>query len=326
MHLKHEYAIARFVHALAKSMNEPVAAMEYARNRYGSADIATRMLTKAVASTGVLGDDPDFIAAGQAFVQLMKPRSLLAKIDDVSPFRRTPFNTRVLAQTTAPVAKWRREGQPIPVGAVDFDALARVQSLSLGAIVVMTNELLAGAGAGFEQAISAELVRAAAALEAESLLDPASAGEAGVEPASITNGINATDLSGAANTEEAVAALMDAYQGDLETAVLVTSPNVGIRLSMAEQPTGARGGVTFGVPHITSSAAPAGQITLLDPAAILLSDGGALVDLAAETTVEQEDGTRLSLWQNNLSAVRVLREVNWQRGSASAVAYGVIAE
>ncbi|WP_041709362.1 hypothetical protein [Advenella kashmirensis] len=56
---------------------------------------------------------------------------------------------------------------------------------------------------------------------------------------------------------------------------------------------------------------------LLDPSGIAISDDGVILDSSDQTTLELFDsngdpsGDYLSLWQNNLAAIKVVHYLNW---------------
>lgn len=312
--------LIRLLQAKAVAGGDPVNAVGYAKAQFGPGNAVVSLLEKEVMATGDLGSDPDFLAAGRGFVELIRSRSLIGKIAAASPFRRVPFETRTLRQTGTPVAAWTSEGERIPVTDSNFDS-TKLSHAKIAGIIPMTSELLKGAGANFESAMSRDLIRAVAELESLSFILPSNAGTPGESPASVTNGV--TPLAGAFTDPQAgLLALLEAFQGDLETAVLVAAPMLGIGLHRAGyEGAGAMGGDVLGIPLVTSSVVPEGFLALIDPAGILLADDGVLLDLSGQSTLTLEDDSVVSLWQMNLAAIKAVRLVNWLTARDGSVAY-----
>lgn len=308
----------RYVMAKAVGAGDPMLALGYAKAHFGPDNATVKLLQKDAMASGNLGDDPDFRAAGRAFVEIVKARSLIGKIQAAVGFRTVPFHTPTLTQQAAPIASWVSEGGPIQLASGSFERTKLVDR-KLAGIVVMTTELLKGAGATFESAVSRELVRGIAALEGSSFIDPANAGAAGVSPASITHGI--TPVAGTSNAAKDIAALLDAFQGDLETAVFITAPKAGVSLNAAGfLGAGALGGDIGGIPQVTSSTVQPGTVVLVDAAGVLLADDGVIMDTADQATLIDSDGKPLNLYMENLSAIKVVRHLNWEVARPGAVA------
>lgn len=315
--------LIRLLQAKAVAGGDPMNAVGYAKAQFGPSNVVVELLEKAVLGTGDLGSDPDFLAAGRGFMELVRSRSLIGKIAAASPFRKVPFETRTLKQTGSTVAAWTAEGQPIPVTTSSF-AATKLSHAKIAGIVPMTAELLKGAGANFESAMSRDLVRAVASLESSSFILPTNAGVPGESPASVTNGVVPIAASGA--TADAlktdVRALIKSFQGDLETAVLVASPAMGVRLHLAGyEGAGAMGGEVLGIPLTTCSSVPDGLLVLIDPSGILLADDGVLMDLSEQSTLTMEGDEVVSLWSENLAAIKATRIVNWLTSRDGSVAY-----
>ncbi|WP_054910475.1 phage major capsid protein [Pseudomonas sp. NBRC 111135] len=329
-----ELVLSQFTKALLASRGNRQTALAVSKNIYGHSNAVVRLLEKAVVTTGDLHADPDFRSAGRAFIELVQTRSLIGKINAISPFRAIPAETRVLAQTERPIAYWTAQGQPKMATHTAFQQ-KRLDSKKITGLLVLTNELLEGQGAAFESAVSNDLVNPIAALEGLSFLDPTSAGGA-ESPASITNGVAPVPSSGSdADAVRAdIRALFAAFDGSLETAVIAMHPETALELSMMQATLGessltVRGGELFGVPVVTSDSVPKDSsgalVALIDPAGILLSDEGVDILQSNLTTIQMDDGQGgtgyLSLWQNNLTAALAERFLNWESVRAGSVAW-----
>lgn len=303
---------------------EAVAAAEFGEN-----STAARLIRKELISSDSLHLDGDWRAAQRGFLELVRSRSLIGKIAAVSGFHKLPALVPTLRQTTPLMASWVAQGQPIATTAASFERITN-QPLKLGSILPVTQEVLRGAGPDFESALSAELVRAVASLEGLSFIDPANAGVDGETPASVlfgTTAIPATDDSAAD-----LKALIASFTGDLETAVFVMNPATAVSLAAGGfDGIGARGGELLGVPAVTSSAVPysaasGGLVALVDPRKILLSDQGVTLDKSDQALVQvgtdsSGDPQYLSLWQNNCSAIKIVRGLNWQAAQPGCATY-----
>ncbi|SPR99306.1 phage major capsid protein [Cupriavidus taiwanensis] len=318
-------AYIRYIKCLAATRGDPIHAKHLAAQQYGPSSDVVRLFEKAlVVTTADMPPDPDFASAGRQIIELVRKRSLIGKVADAFPFRKVPFNTHVMAQSSAPTASWTAEGQLIQTTSTAWER-EFLNRLKLDCLAPLTDESVKGQGADFESMISRDLVRAIAELEGSSFIDPANAGVANQKPASVTNGL--TPVTGTADPKIDVDNLIDGFAGDLETAVMVARPKDGIALQASGYiNAGARGGDVAGIPLVTSTAVPAGVVALVDPAGILLADGGVTLDMSDQTTIHfgpdsNDEYTVVSLFQENLVAVLAQRYLNWKTVRTGAVSY-----
>ena len=296
---------------------------------YGENSTAVRLLRKEFLSSDSLHLDGDWRAAQRGFLELVRSRSLIGKIAAVSGFYKLPALTPTLRQTAPLVASWVGQGQPIASTAGSFERIVN-EPLKLGAILPVTQEVLRGVGADFESALSADLVRAVAALEGTTFIDPLNSGITDESPQSVLFG--AVPIVSTDDPTADLKALIASFAGDLETAVFVLHPSTAVALAAADfEGIGARGGELLGVPAVTSSAVPydivtGGLVALIDPRKILLSDQGITFDKSDQALVQvgtdsSGDPQYLSLWQNNCSAIKIVRGLNWQVGQPGCATY-----
>lgn len=289
---------------------------------------AADLLRKSIFDSASFADDADFRAAQRGFMELVRARGLIGRIPG---WRRTSFHTPTLRATVAPAAEFVGQGSPIPVTELDLQPV-KLQPTKIATIAITTDEVARGASPGFDSALSADLVAAIAAAEAAALTDPSNTGVPGESPASLTAGL--TPIASTGNPAQDLAALVANFGGDLDRAVLITSPQVGFALhGLGFDGAGPRGGEVAGIPLFTSSGVPHGSngasMILIDPGMILLADEGADIDVASEASIQVSatpddpttDSTVLvSLWQRNLTGFLALRRVGWQAAPGS-VAY-----
>ena len=282
---------------------------EFAQAQWGPNSRVAAILQKGMLSTVNVANDPDLRAASNGFLSLVRSRSLIGKIAAVSGFAKVPFETPTLIQKTPLGAAWTGETRVIALATSSFDTTTLPRK-KIATIVPQTNELLKGAGADFESALSRDLVATVADLEGSAFIT-ASNVETEDNPAAVTAGI--TPTVGTTDPRADVKALLESFTGDIENAVIVTRPEAGLTLYNAGfLGSGVKGGDVAGVPHVTSKTVAAGTVALIDPSHIMLADDGVVLDLSDESMVIDENGKPLSLWQFNLTAVRAIRYLNWK--------------
>lgn len=291
---------------------------EFAQTQWGPQSRVAAMLTKSALSTLDLGSDADLRAASSGFLTLVRSRSLIGKIAAVSGFARLPFDTPVLTQKTPLAASWAGESGLIPVTTTTFER-TKLDQKKIASIVPVTNELLKGAGANFESSLNRDLVAAVAELEGKSFISVTNSGSAD-SPPSVTAGV--APVMGSADPKADIQKLLDTFTGDIENAVLVTRPDAGVKLYNAGYlGAGAKGGDVAGMSQVASGTVDVGTVVLIDPSRILLADDGVTLDMSDQTTVVDENGNQVSLWQRHLSAIRAVRYLNWEAlpGSVSVL-------
>lgn len=283
-----------------------------ARYAYGAGSVVPALLERSVLDQASISGDKEGRLALAGFLEMVRARSLIGKI---AGFRKVPSDTRILVQTGLAIPDWTIEGEAIPVTVPEFDS-QKLRPLSIGGIVPISQELMRAIGdANAEQAIGRDLARGVADLESLTLIDPNNAGEADKRPASLLYGVDPVESS--ADAVEDVERLISDFAGDLEAAVMVTDPRTAVRLRGAGfEGAGARGGDVAGIPLVTSSAVPADSdgslIALIDPSGTLLVDAGIEFAVSTETTLDVGDEVGVSLFQQDLAAIRVVRALNWR--------------
>lgn len=274
---------------------------------------ALSILKQLGTSTDNIGGDLGL--AYREILQLTQRRSLISKIDAAAPFRKLPFELPALEQSSGASVGFIGEGQAIPVSSLDFTA-RKLARRKLSGIVPVTREMASAMPA--ESALSRELIRAVA--DGESSVFFSTAAGSNDAPAGILAGVAAGAGSNSPATD--IAALVDAFSGDLDGAVILTSPRNGLKLAALYDGTGARGGELAGVGHVTHAEIPDDQIAIIDPGRIMLADDGLEIDYSTQATIaaldENGDPTAdVSLWQHNLSAYRLTRWLNWHAAAGS---------
>jgi hypothetical protein len=337
-----------FVKACIASAIGGADAGEYASHRWGQKTLPARIasqgglehfaLSRAAVSAGstVSGGWAELMVDAESamteFFSAIRESSLLGRLN----FRRVPLRVRLLGLSSGFIAAWTAEGQSKPISRASFseDSLA---PLKVSCATIVTRELLASADPASEELIRQDMVAAVAAAIDESLLNPANAGTAGLEPASLTNGVPSISSSGDGLAD--MRQLVDAFPGRLETAVLIGSPKTFLALHdpMVLPAIGAAGGNVLGIRAIPSSAA-GDTLTLLDPSGVALGIGDVVARSSDQATIEMDDTpaheattptpttSLVSLWQ--CGAVGLLTELsaNWVAARPCAATIAGIAQ
>lgn len=310
----------RFLKSLAVSRGDPLAAMAYAENQnWSDASTVKAAIDAATTSnTSSLAAQP-----GDDLLQLIRPRSIVGRL---TALRKVPFDTQAIKQTGGATSYWVGEGGHKPVSAPSFSRSDALPIRKIIGLSVITEELARSSAA--ERIVPQELARACAAGLDTAFVD----GQAGDDdrPASITYG--ATTVTSVGDALKDASAALDAFKGDLTTAVWIAHPRTAARAGLKHGTTnavnlGALGGNLAGVPVLTSEAVPlvsgAGPLILVDQQAVQLAGGvDANLRTSGNATVLMDDpeteGVKpVSLWQAN--SVGLLAEVfvNWHHAGPS---------
>jgi HK97 family phage major capsid protein len=328
----------KFLRCLAVARGDVLQAAAYGEGRH---DLPTsvQLALKAAVAAGSMGNTDysslsEVQALAREFMPLLRTRELIGRIAD---WRRVPQKVSLLRTAGAPEADFVGEGDPVPVQRFTLER-DTITVAKIASIVVMTNEVIRSGKPEADALMAVELANALAARSDRALLDPASGALVDKRPASITNGISAINSAGTslANVRTDLRALFNGYAGDLATAVLVMTPATAANLALLDSTfanVGARGGSIAGVPCFTSvgcespSSPVSRQIVLFDPSQIMLADEGVSVAVSEGGSVQMDDAPAtgaqnlVSLFQQNLAAMKGTRYVSWKRANDGAVRY-----
>jgi HK97 family phage major capsid protein len=280
------------------------------------------------------------------FVEFLRAATI---VDRIPGLRKVPFNTRFMTQTAGGTAYWVGQGKPKPVTKGTYSTLT-LDWHKLATISVLTQEEVKFVPVS-EARVRDDLRRAIAAESDQAFVDPANAGTANVKPASVTNGVAATAVSG--TDADAVRVdfknLMSAFitaNVDVDSPVFIMSKQIALNLSLMLNALGQRefpdidmnGGTLFGVPVITSQylaslgSPSTGMIVLINASDIYLAEEGLMVDSSGEASIQMDDtptqdglagtgASLVSLWQNNLLGIKVERFITWKKRRSTAAQY-----
>jgi len=279
----------------------------------------------------------DYSYLASEFIEYLRPQTIIGRVDG---FRRVPFNVRLPLQDAGSSANWVGEGCTKPLSKLNFNTMTFRFAKAAG-IVVLTDELVRFSNPSAEALVRQDLAAAVAQFLDEQFINPAIAAVPNVSPASITNAGHTTGATGttAANFRTDFALIMTLLVNaniDPTGSVWVMRPTQAVALQQMTNVIGqpefpnilANGGTLVGYPVVPSNSSPASQVTFFCPREILLADdGGITLDASREASLAMDDGgspataTVVSMWQNNMVALRAERYINWARRRHDAVYY-----
>lgn len=289
------------------------------------------------------------------FVEFLRPKTVIGRVDALVPFRRVPFNFRTGTMTAGTTASWVGAGYPIPVtkGTTSSDSLGITKIAGMSAY---TEELLRLSSPSIELVVRDDLAEACAYLADTTFLDPNNGGVANITPASITYAATVTTSAGSSyanfvtDVKAVFAPFISANQG-IGEGVWVGSETLALALSLSQNSLGQsqypgmtpNGGTLLGRPFVASQAAYisgspdyGNQLVLIYPRQIWLADdGSASIDVSNQTAIQMDNAptnqstgsttatSMVSMFQTASIAVRAIRPINW-KARGNRVAAGVI--
>lgn len=340
-------AFTRYAMALLASRGNLTVAMEIARRWDNETPEVGQVLRAAVAA----GTTTDPVWAGplvqyqnmvSEFIELLRPKTIIGRI---TGFRAVPFDIRIPRQTTGAVANWVGEGLSKPVSSLGFDAIT-LGHYKIAVIVAITEELARFSNPSAEGVVQRDLIDTVTQFMDQQFIDPAVTATAGVKPASITNGVVAIPSSGA-TVDDIIADIKAAVSAMTTAGITMTNPYwvmnpaTKINLSMLRYsttgvpafPSVGTNGTLEGIPIVDSAtvAATGGPpattyIVLMDAAEILMADDGeVMLDSSREASLQLDTAPAtpptplVSLWQQNMVAIKAERYINYLRRRNGAV-------
>jgi HK97 family phage prohead protease len=281
------------------------------------------------------------------FAEFLYPLTVIGRIPGL---RRVPFKVRVPRQTAAAGVGWVGEGRAKPLTQLAFDSVT-LDYAKIAGIIPLTEELVRLSNPAAETIVRDSLSAAIVKFMDAQFLDPTKAAD-DVSPASITNGLTAIVPSGtnAAAFRADVNRLLDTFLANnyqMGGAVWIMTQTNAMRLAnmvntlgQAEFPSvNIDGGSLLGIPIVASNNIPSTTgspsegyplIIALAPEILLADDGAVTIDVSREASLQMDTApdspptastVTVSLWQQNLIAVKAERFINWKLRRSTAVAY-----
>lgn len=347
VHTRHEPGIgmARVVRAVALAHRRHRDVESVVRELYPDDQLVQRA---AVAAHSTDNSDALVSAEGGVyadFVEYLRPRTIVGRFgtDGIPSLRRVPFRTPLITQTGAGQGYWVGEGQAKPLTNFTWTRTT-IDPLKVANIAVITDELIRSSSPSADAMIRDSLVDALRARLDTDFIDPDKAAQAGISPASITNGVTPVDSTGtdadavSADVQAAMAGFIAANNAPT-TGVWIMSATRALALSMMRNALGQseygnlsmNGGTFGGLPVIVSEYVAPDTVILVNAADIYLADeGGFAVDSSTEASLQMDDAPThnsttptaaqlVSMFQTNSVAIRAERTINWARRRASSV-------
>lgn len=291
------------------------------------------------------------------FVDYLRPLTVLGKFGSTvngvtyPSLTKVPFNTRVGSQTVGGSASWRGEGKPAPLTKGTFSTVT-LDFANIVALSVLTKESVRFGVSNAEEKVRNDISKAIIEKIDSDLMDPANAGTASVKPASLTNGVAATAVSGTTAAAFRVdlknmISTMIAAGIQCNSLVLVMSQGIALSLSLMRNALGnrefpdltMRGGYVEGIPVIASEAVTtlgsptANMIAAINAEDVFLADdGNVTIDASDQASLEMSDApaqngvtgsgaSMVSLWQTGMLGLLATREINWKLVRAASSQY-----
>jgi HK97 family phage major capsid protein len=339
----------RMVIAKALARLEDSNPVAIAMQRWGKSNPQLVQVIKAAVAGGGTGQGEWGAELVQAdarytgdFIEFLYGQTVFDKL----PLRQVPANVTIKGQDGSATGYWVGESKAIPATKADFNTVT-LRPLKVAALAVVSNELLRDSTPAAEELVRDALVQASAQRVDQTFLSTA-AGVEGVSPAGILNGLAAIASSGndIASVIEDVKALYATFIAAKNAAGLqfVTTPALGKALSLMQNALGnfgfpgigANGGALLGDPVVTGDNVAEGNLILLKPSDIYrIGDYGIQVSISREASIEQDTAptgatdtptgvspTNLtSMFQEESTAIKVVRPINFAKRRNSAVAF-----
>lgn len=275
------------------------------------------------------------------FIEFLTSKTVFDKL----AFREVPANITIKGQDGTGTGYWVGQSKSIPVSKADFLNVT-LTPLKVGAIAVVSNELLRDSSPAAEELVRDSLVDASAQ-RVDTTLFSTTAASAGVSPAGLLNGLAAIAATGldADSVRDGIRALYAPFltAKNAKGLQLVMNPARAKAISLmvnalgqSEFPgLGADGGTLLGDKVETGDNINEAHVILLKPSDIYkIGDGGVEVSVSRDATIEQADNPAgatdtpvaqanypVSMFQSESTAIKVVRSINFAKRRTSAVAY-----
>jgi len=324
-----------------------VAQRMYGENSNVFGTIKATVAAGTTASGNWAADLVDSEGGGFAdFLEYLRPATILGKFgtDGIPSLRSVPHNRRLVEQTGGGAGYWVGEAKPKPLTSFDFNGTT-LGLLKVANIAVISEEIIRDSSPSAEAIVRDSLRDALAARLDTDFVDPSKAASAGVSPASITNAADAiaatsyTDADDVRLDVRSLIAKFTAANNSVSGAVFIMSTNNAVALTLMTNALGQpefptmsiMGGTLMGFPVVVSDYVGTNVILVKASDIYIVDNGGVTVDMSREASLEMLDGSLtqnpptgaslVSMFQNNLVALRAERAINWAARRASSVAY-----
>ncbi|HQR77150.1 MAG TPA: phage major capsid protein, partial [Burkholderiaceae bacterium] len=343
-------SFVRGVIAKALAQMHGASAIEIAQHRWGKTHPQLVQWIKADVAGGGAGSGEwgaELVQADGRFTGDFIEYLYGMTIFDRLPLRSVPANVTIKGQDGAATGYWVGESKGIPMSKADFSNVS-LTPLKVAALTVLSNELIRDSSPSAEMLVRDALAEASAQKVDTTFLST-SAASSGVSPAGILNGLTANTSEGitADDARDDLNGLYNYFAGQKNTSglVIVTTPvianalyNLRNALGQMEFPGMTRtGGELQGFPVYVGDNVGTGDLIMMKPSDIWkIGDGGVQVSISREAAIEQSDAPTgatdtpatagnstkwTSMFQEESTAIKVVRSINFQKRRSTAVAY-----
>jgi hypothetical protein len=264
---------------------------------------------------------------------------------DKLPLRQVPANVVIKGQDGQGTGYWVGESKPIPATVGDFSTVT-LGPLKVGALAVVSNELIRDSTPAAEMLVRDMLVQASAE-RVDTTFVSTLAAIAGVSPAGILNGVSAVNSSG--NTGAALRTDLGALYAifiaakNASNLQLVMNKGLAKSISLLVNALGQSefpgitqdGGTLLGDPVVTGDNVGTTHFILLKPSDIYrIGDYGIQVSISRDATIEQntvptgasdtpvaQSVDQVNMFQSESTAIKVVRPINFAKRRTGAVQY-----
>ncbi len=274
-----------------------------------------------------------------------------ATVFDKLAFREVPANVTIKGQDGEATGYWVGESKAIPLTVGDFSTV-NLSPLKVGALSVVSNDLIRYSTPAAEQLV-ANMLREASAKRIDQTVFSATAASAGVSPAGLLNGLSAIATTG--TDQAAVLSLINLLYAPFITAknasglTWVMSPAQAKAISLLVTSLGnpafpsitGNGGTLMGDPVVVGDNIDSSQVILLKASDIYkIGDTGVEVSVSQEATIEQRSDPSgatdtpvgmnvtgmTNMFQEDSTAIKIVRHINFAKRRTTAVAYSDTAD
>lgn len=341
----------RMVIAKAVAKLDDVSPIVIAQKRWGRTNPMVVEILKAAVAGGGSGSGEwgaELVAADARytgdFIEFLKSKTIYDKL----PLREIPANVQIKGQDGSATGYWVGENAAIPASAQSFSSV-NLSPLKVGALAVVSNELLRDSSPAAEQLVRDALVDASSARIDTTFLS-ASAAVSAVSPAGMLNGISADSASG--TDADSLRTDVKTLLGDFVTGKnasglqLCMNPALAISIQMLYNALGnpefpeinQDGGKLLGFPVNTGDNVNASHFILLKPSDIYkIGDYGVEVSISREAMIEMDtapamesegpttaSGAVVGMFQTESTAIKVVRPINFARRRTANLVVGYV--
>ena len=279
------------------------------------------------------------------FIEFLRPATIIGRLN----LRSIPTNVRLIEQTQGGTGYWVGQGAPKPLTAFGYSPIT-LSPTKVAAIAVASEESLRYSTPSLDMLIRDSLRDCLVERVDKDLLDPAEAGSANVQPASLTNGLTALTSAGtsADNARTDLSSLVQTLRSaNLRGPITIVLPDslltgLAFMVNSLGQPEfpgldgdgGTYKGIRFIGSEYVANASGAGNmvVAIAEREVFQSDDGGVRVDASREASLQMLDNptnnsataaatTMVSMWQTNSVAFRGEWYINWQKRRTNAVVY-----